>query len=208
VEEILHQGEQSEKEYDWLGATAQHEKALNLLPQDDFSKIGEIHERLGHALYRLAFQAESNSEFRERLRQSVVAYEKATKSYARLNESVKTGRTLRCNAVIAYIGYWLAPEAKEKKKMIDECWRLTKEALAAFEEAGEGWEYGKTHNQLSSSVVFAFCLDWDFQAREKMMREAVESGEQAIKFLSTLEDSRELARACARTAYYLGVFNY
>ena len=50
--------------------------------------------------------------------------------------------------MIAYVGYWLAAEAKEKKKKIDECWRLTKDALEAFREAGEGWEYGKTYNQL------------------------------------------------------------
>jgi hypothetical protein len=208
VEEILYQAEQLEKEYNWLGATGLHEKALNLLLQDDFAKMGEIHERLGYAFYRAAFQAESRDEFRDRLRQSVVSYEKATESYGRLNASVRTTRTSRSNAMIAYIGYWLAPEAKEKKKKIDECWRLTKDTLKAFKEADEGWEYGKTHNQLSSSVVFAFCLDWDFQAREKMMREAVESGEQAIKFLSAFEDSRELARACARTAYYLGVFDH
>jgi len=208
VEEILHHAEQLEKEYDWLGASAQHEKALNLLPESDFSRKGEIHERLGYALYRFAFQAESKDEFRDRLHQSSVAYEKAVELYGELNEPVKTARTLRCDAMIAYIGYWLAPEAKEKKEKIDECWRLTKEALVAFKEAGEGWEYGKTNNQLSNGVVFAFCLNWDFQAREKMMREAVESGEQAIKFLSEFEDTRELARACARTAYYLGVFDH
>jgi len=208
VEEILHQAERLEREYDWLRATELHEKALNLLPQDDFSKIGEIHERLGYAFYHFAFQAERKDEFRDRLRQSAVAYEKAVEFYGKLNEPVKTPRTSRCNAMIAYIGYWLAPEAKEKKKKIDECWRLTKEALAAFKEAGEGWEYGRTHNQLSSSVVFAFCLDWNFQAREKMMREAVENGEQAIKLLSTAKNPEELARAYARTAFFLAVFDY
>jgi hypothetical protein len=208
VEEILHHAEQLEKEYDWLRAAESYEKVLNLLPQDDFSKRGEFHERLGYAFYRFAFQAESKDKFRERLGQSAASYEKAVGCYGKLNEPVKTARTLRCDAMIAYIGYWLAPEAKEKKEKIDECWRLTKEALAAFKEASEGWEYGKTNNQLSNSVVFAFCLNWDFQAREKMMREAVESGEQAIKFLSTFQDSRELAKAYARTAYYLGVFDH
>ena len=208
MEEILHQVEQSEKNYDWLGATKLYEKALNLLPKDDFSKMGEIHERVGYAFYRFAFQPETKDEFRERLRQSTVAYEKAGEFYGKLNDPTRTPRTSRCNAMIAYIGYWLSKEAQEKKKMIDECWRLTKDALRAFKEAGEDWEYGITYNQLSSSVVFAFCLEWDFQAREKMMREAVESGEQAIEFLSHYEDSREHARACARTAYYLGVFDY
>ena len=126
MEEILHQAERSEKEYDWLEAAGFYEKALNLLPQDDFSKIAEIHERMGYAFYNFAFQAESKDEFRERLRQSTVAYEKAVEFYGKPNEPVKTARTSRCNAMIAYIGYWLATEAKEKKEKIDECWRLAR----------------------------------------------------------------------------------
>ena len=94
--------------------------------------------------------------------------------------------------MIAYIGYWLASEVPEKKRLINECWRLTKESLKAFEEAGEAWQYGRTYNQLSSSIVFGFCLEWNFQAREKLIREAVEYGEQAIKFLSSTEDPLNL----------------
>ena len=89
MEEILHQAEQLEKEYDWLGATESYEKALNLLPEDDFSRKGETHERLGYAFYRFAFQAESKDEFRERLRQSIVHYEKAMEFFGKLNEPVK-----------------------------------------------------------------------------------------------------------------------
>jgi hypothetical protein len=208
VEEILHQAEQSEKEYDWSVAAELYEKALNLLPQDDFSKRGDVNERLAYAFYRFAFQAESKDEFRERLRQSTVAYEKAVELYGKLNEPVKTPRTSRCNAMIAYIGYWLASEVHEKKKALNECWDLTKESLKAFEEAREASQYGKTYNQLSSSVVFAFCLEWNFQAREKLIREGVEHGERAIEFLSSIEGPCELARAYARTAVYLATFAY
>jgi hypothetical protein len=48
VEEILNQAERLEKEYDWLGAAESYEKALKLLPIDDFSGIGETCERLGY----------------------------------------------------------------------------------------------------------------------------------------------------------------
>ena len=208
MEEILHQAEQSEKEYDWPGAAQLYEKALKLLPQDDFSKVGEIRERLAYAFYRFAFQAESKDEFRERLRQSTVAYEKAVEFHGKLKEPVKTARTSRSNAMIAYIGYWLAPEAKEKKRQIDECWRLASEALKAFVEAGEGLEYGKTFNQLSKSADLSFCLEWNCQIRERVMREAVKYGEQAIKSLSTLQNDSELAKAYVKTADYLYAFGY
>jgi len=208
VEEILHQAEQSEKEYYWLGAAEWYEKALNLLPQDDFSKMGEIHERLGYALYRFAFQAETNKEFRDRLCQSTVAYGKAIEFYGRPKESVKTARTLRCNAMIAYIGYWLAAEAPEKKRLLGECWRLTLEALKASKESGKAEEYGETYNQLSANALLGFCLEWDYQARKKIIKELTEHGELGIKLLSTVDVLGELAKACAKTAFSLSLFAY
>ena len=207
MEEILHRAARLEKEYDWVGAAESYEKALNLLPQDDFSKIGEIHERLGYAFYRFAFQAESKDEFRERLRQSAVVYEKAIEFYGKLNGSVKTARTSRCNAMIAYISYWLTPETQEKKKMIDECWKLTKNALETF-EVGNALEYGKTFNELSASAELGFSLRETFQTREEIVREAVNYGEHAIDSLASLGDRYELARAYAKTAAYTAVVGY
>jgi len=208
MESILAQVKEQERKYDWLGATESYQKALGLVPEQDFSRKSEIYERLGYAFYRLAMQAESREEFKERMGQAAADYERAKEFYGRLSEPLKTARMLRCDATNAYIGYWLSSEVSEKKRLLDECWRLTKESLKAFKEAGEAWEYGKTYNQLSNSVVFGFCYEWDFQAREKMMREVIEHGEQAIKFLSTIGDPFELARAYARVTFYLGIFDY
>jgi hypothetical protein len=208
VEEILNQAERSEKEYDWLRAAEAYAKALDLLPRDDFLRRGETYERLGHAFYRLAFQAETNEQFRDRLDESTVAYERAVEFYGKLSEPVKTPRTSRCNAMIAYIGYWLASEKREKKRRIDECWRLASEALNAFERVGEGLEYGKTFNQLSKSADLSFCLEWNWQTRDRIIREAIKCGEQAISFFSSLQSDVELARAQVKTADYLYAFGY
>jgi tetratricopeptide (TPR) repeat protein len=207
VEEILHQAEQSEKEYDWAGATESYEKALNLLLPDDFSKIGEIHERLGYAFYRLAFQAEGKNDFGQRLRRAILNYEKAKELHQKLNEPTKTGRIPRCDAMTAYAGYWLAAEAPEKKRLLDECWQRTKEALDAFKEAGKALEYGKAYNQLASSAFLAYVLEWSFQAGEKMIREAMEHGERAVTLLSSVGDPCELARAYVKAAFYLITFS-
>jgi len=208
AEQILGKAAENEKEYDWLGAAEFYGKALSLVPEAGLMKFGQIQERMGYAFYRAAMQAESVNEFRDRMSHSVAHYEKAKESYEKMSEAGKTPRILRCDATIAYIGYWLASEVPEKKRLLEYCWRLAKESLKAFNEAGDGWEYGKTYNQLSSSVVFGFCLEWDFQAREKLTREAVEHGEQAIRSLSPFKDSCELATAYARTAFCLGVFDY
>lgn len=137
MEEILQQAEQLEKEYDWVGAAESYEKALNVLPEDDFSRKGEIHECLGYASYRAAFQAERNDEFKVRMSQAVAAYEKANRCNERLNEPVKTRRILHCNAMIVYMDYWLASESAEKKKLLDECWKIEKETIKACDENGD-----------------------------------------------------------------------
>ena len=208
MEEILHQAERLEKECDWLGAAESYERALKLLSENDFSNKGEAYERLGYAFYRAAFQAESNDEFRQRLRQAIEDYDKARELYQKLSEPKKTGIVLRCDAMNAYMGYWLASDASEKKKLLEECWRLTKRALEAFEGAGASLDYGKTYNMLSVSPLFEFTFESDFQARVRVMKETVEYGEKAIKFLSASDDVSELARAYAKTVVCLNVFGY
>jgi len=208
VELILKRADKQEKEYDWLGAAESYEKALGLVPDPDFSEKGEIYERLGYAFYRAAMQAENREEFKDRMCQAVANYENAKKFYGCLSEQAKKARMLRCDAMNAYIGYWLSSKVPEKKRLLNESWRLTKDSMKAFEEAGELCEFGKTYSQLSSSTIFIFTFEPDFKSREKVMREAVESGERAIKFLSGCEDPSELARVYAKTVVCLGVFGY
>jgi hypothetical protein len=208
VEELLNQAERLEKEYGWLGAAESYEKALKLLPEDDFSRKAETYERLGYAFYRAAFQAQNNDEFRQRLRQATADYEKAKELYQSLNERKKTGIVFRCDAMNAYMDYWSTSEASAKKKLLNKCWELTKRALEAFDAAGAALDYGKTFNQLSMSVILEFTLESNFQARTRIMKEAVECGEKATKFLSLSDDISELARAYARTVVCLNVFGY
>jgi hypothetical protein len=208
VEEILGQAERLEKDYEWFRAAGSYEKALKLLPEDDFSGKGETYERLGYAFYRAAFQAEGNDEFRQRLRRAIADYEKAREHYQKLNDPKKTGIVLRCDAMNAYIGYWLASGASEKKRLLDECWRFTEDSLRVLKESGEAREYGETFNQLSASALLGFCLEWDYQVGEKIIKEVVDHGESGIKLLSTLDEPDMLAKTFVRTAFALSVSAY
>jgi hypothetical protein len=208
VEAALIQAGEKEKEYDWLGAVEIYENCLASVSQEDVSRLGEIHERLGYALSRSAMQADSADEFRGRMHRAGLNYEKAREAYLRSSGHGRDPKAVRCDAMKAYVDHWLVTQASEKKKFLSECWTLAKESLKGFEEAAEPLEYGKTHNQLSSSTIFIFTREWDFRSREKIMLEAVETGEKAIKFLSKSNDASELARAYARTVVFLCVYGY
>jgi len=200
VEEILHRAERLEKEYDWVGAADSYEKALNLLPQDDFSKIGEIHECLGYASYRAAFQAERNDEFNVRMSQAVAAYEKANRCNERLNEPVKTRRILHCNAMIVYVGYWLASESAEKKKLLDECWKIEKEAIKACDENGDRAGVGKASIELANLLSDRLDLELDVRVRGEILDEGLNVGEKAIRIFSDVGSEHELAEAYCITS--------
>lgn len=202
IEDILRQATKQEREYHWLGAIRSYKKALCLVAKHDFSRRSEIHEQLGYAFHRAAMQAESIGEFRTRCAKSLDNYEKAKELHGKRGASGKTPRTFRCDANIAYLTHWLTSEVSEKKRLLDECWRLTKEALDGFQEAGEACEYGKTYNQLSVGAIYSFFYDWNFQNRESTVRAAADYGEQAIRYLTSFGDPHELARAYVRTATY------
>jgi tetratricopeptide (TPR) repeat protein len=195
VEEILHQAEQFEKEYDWLGAVGLYEKALKLLPEDDFSRRSETFERLGYAFYRAAFQAESHDEFRQRLRHAIASCEETKNLCGKSEEPTKTARISRCSAMIAYVNYWLAAEASERTRQLDECWRMEREALKVCEETGNQLGLGRACVELTEYLDDRLDLELNMQMREKILDEALRLGEKAIQVFSKAGDERELARA-------------
>jgi tetratricopeptide (TPR) repeat protein len=206
--DFLDEAEKFEKIYEWLKATESYREALKLLSEDDSSRRGRLLERSGYALYRAAMQAESSEEFRRRICGAITDYDGAKRFYERLSDVEKKARVLRCEAMIALMNYWLAEKAPEKKRLLEECWKLAKGALEAFEGAGASVDYGKAYNMLQISPVFEFTLESDFHARVRIMKETVECGEKAIRFLSASGDVSELARAYAKTVVCLAVFGY
>lgn len=206
AEPILDQATQQERSYDWLGAVESYKKALDMFPVQDSFRVGDIYERTGHAFYKVAMQAENQSEFRERMSQAIAAWERAKESYGRLGE-IEKGRTVRCDAMITFSSSWLTLEASEKKKLLDESWRLTKECLRAFDKVEDPLEYGRTYNRLLAGALYGFLLEWDYDARLTRMKEAVENGERAISLLSAPGDP-ELAKVYIGTGVCKAAYTY
>lgn len=202
AESILAKAKEQEQEHDWLGATDSYKRVLELVPGQVSLKQAETTERWGYALYHAARQADTAEEFRTRIGQSASRYEEARNLYSTLNS---VGRKLRCDAMIAHLGFWLASTPAEKKRLLTEAWKLTSQACEAFEQAGEAQEYGRTYNQVPYNARFASNLEWPLDARKALIREAVETGEQAVQLLASVEDPRELAKACFITAIHLEV---
>ena len=207
VEEILGKAKEEEGRYEWLKAADCYRKALTAVAETDFLRKGEISERLAYSVYKAAFQAEDSHEFRAEMTKASASYEEARATYEKSLDTGKMPRIHRCSAMIAFAGYWLATTAAERRKWVEECWALTKQALESF-TPGEKLEFGKTFTQLSlSNYLLSFFLDADgYDSCRNVINEGIRYGEQAIACLSQLGDQFHLAKAYAQTAIYKDIF--
>ncbi len=128
AERILAEAKEQEREHNWLGAADSYKSVLDLFLGQEV-KSAETIERLGYALYRTARQADTAEEFRARIGQSMMRYEEGRDLYEKLGS---VGRKLRCDAMLAHLGFWLTAKPAERKKLSTEAWRLTRQALEAF----------------------------------------------------------------------------
>ena len=203
MEEILHQAELLEKKYEWLRAAESYEEALKLIPDNDYLRIAQIYEHMGQAFHRAAMQAESQEEFRERLQRSIGAYEKAHGFYGGLEGKEKTALMLRCEAVIKYLGYWLTAVPSEKRKFLDECLELAKNALAGFQDSENNLEFSRTYNELRMVFMFRMwlTLDWEWNTAKSIVEMGVEWGEKALEMLFEVHDTHEIDKTRVTLAF-------
>jgi tetratricopeptide (TPR) repeat protein len=195
LEDILNQAERLEKEYDWVGAVELYEKALNLVPQDDVLRMGEIHEQLSHAFYRAAMRGETASEFRERIQRAVEACERAGGFYEKSTGEKKSGWIFRCRALSKYYGYWLTSNPSEKRALLDECLELEERALTFFTESGNMLEYVKTYNGLPLVFFLRATSEWNMQVAKSIVDRGLKWGEKAVAATSELDSLYETAGA-------------
>ena len=196
LENALAQAKSKEKRYEWFLASQFYAKAqAKVLEQENSMTAGEIQERIGFCYKNAAMQAESREEFREKMQYSIEAYEKASGFYETLLNTQAAARKLRCDAIVKYLGYWLASDPSEKRKLLDECMELESKALARFSESEDPFEYGKTYNELPFVFFHRVFLEKHRKTLTRVLEKGIQWGEKAIAGLSEIGDAYETARA-------------
>jgi len=189
VEAILGQAVEQERNYDWSGAVELCLSALSMVPKKDMLKTAEIRERIGYGMFRAAMQADSVEEFKKRMRMSVESYETA----AELFEKAQPTTGLYCRAMARYFDSWLVEEPSRKKELLDDCWRLIKEAMEGFDAAGDQLGYGKALRGLPLCLLDRDALAGDWQDAKRNVEEALKYAQEAAQRLSQAEFQNELA---------------
>jgi hypothetical protein len=186
LEGILAQAEEYERRYEWLQAETCHRKALKgLLDKKKYVKAGEVQERIGLCLDRAAFQAETQEEFNDRMKQAVEAYNDAYETYRKLSDGRGSASMLRCKAIAKYLSHWISSDPSEVLRLLDESLEYQRESLTAYANTGDKRGYVHTFSQLPLLIHHRVWREYnDASARIKLIEEGIEWGERSLEFLS------------------------
>ena len=149
LEPLLNKANELEKKYEWLQASKSYTKASEiLLKEKDFVNAAELAERLGHCYFKAADQAETNKEFRKRMKQAVEAYKKELELLEGEVVENKQIKIIHAQALIAYVKAVLERRLLEKKKLLDEWWVLENQVVSGYEKIIDFCSAGKVCNEL------------------------------------------------------------
>jgi len=200
LEALLDRARVQEMQYDWSGAEETYVKVLQSVPSQDSFITAEILERKAYAQYRASFQVDTKETFREGVREALEFYAKAKISYEKASRLDSKARISRCDSMTSCLEYWQMEEANDKKKSISAAWNHAIEAVNGFKSSYSTLEYARTFVHLWFCAAMLFNYADDIEGRKKPLINALELGEQAIKFLDDTGEREELAMVLVRTA--------
>ena len=204
LEHLLDKAKEHEKKYSWLQAAECYKKASELtLDEKDFLKTVDFQDKTSFSFYKAAFQAQSNIEFKERMKLAIQEYQNEITILGQLKEDNKQLRIKRITALIAYIRSWLEEAPKERKKLLDEWWTIENQVLEAYESVGDVHSVGLVCTDLIEFSQYIRYWLSDSSEAVIMEKESLRLAEKAISALSKSGDNFQLARAyCFASVWY------
>jgi hypothetical protein len=190
---LMKKAKEHEEKYEWFEAAKSYEQALQLEPGT--VTLADLSERIGFCYSLASRQAESEEESR-RLRQSAVeAYKNAAQLLEKEDSLKSQGRSAHCKAVAEYLSSWIEVNPSGKRERLDECLRLGKKSLEAYEKEGDELDYGKMCNGILTCVLERFYVASDWRELRNIVQEGMDYVNKTIQVLSKLDNKDELLRA-------------
>ena len=204
---LLKKAKEQEKKYEWLDSADFYKEASSLV-QEDYAKASEIQERIGYCFLRAAFQAETNEQFRSRLRQSADAYQKTISLYQKTLTEDKEAKINHAEAMVAYVRARVESNIPKKRKLLAEWEKLENDALKYYEKVGNKLAIGKICNELVERSLDKRTLASNWNDIKENMLQAVNYAEKAIDALSEVDNDYELTRAylIAYSSYFAALW--
>ncbi len=198
--QLLGHAKELERTYDWSGAARAYERLLQVTPQSDPRRMGELSEEVGRCHFKSAMQARNLDECRERLEESKRSYKEALDLLRKSGDLNAEPRACRCEAILSYLGFWTTTEVARKRRSCSEAWSFATKAMAGFEAKQAPAEVVRTFNELFLSAMLSVHFSGDPKVRESILRDVLSYGERISNLAVDAVGSADMAGALVRTA--------
>jgi hypothetical protein len=204
LEPLLKKAKEHEKLYEWLQAAECYKKAFDsIVDEKDVIGAVDFQEKIAFSLFKAAFQSETNTEFKKRMKLAIQAYKKEITILETSKEKNKQVKIKQAEASVAYTRSWIEENPKKRKKLLDEWWTIGNQVLEAYESAGEFHSVGLVCTDLIEFSQYTRVWLSNFSEEVMLEKEAIRLAEKAIHALSKSNDYSQLARAyCFASIYY------
>ena len=202
-ESLLDKAKELEKKYEWLQAIEYYKKGSSLvLESNELTKIAELQEKIGFCFFRGAFQAESNTDFRSRMKLAARAYEEVVILLEKAQEEEESAQINHAKAMVKFMNFWLATVPSKMKELVEDWRKFEIEALKAYEKVGDRLGIGITCTNLAEDHFGqAVSITSDWALLEQKIEEGIHYGEKAIEALSDVDAEHALVRAYMWTSF-------
>jgi hypothetical protein len=206
LESLLDRAKELEKKYEWLRATEFYHKAVTqTIETKDFFETAKLQEKVGYCYFRAALQAQQPEQNKKRMQQSIKAYDSSVDSIKKNSSYGHKAKIAHNQGWSLFLKSWLETDLLQKKKLLEEWWKLESSNFKIYDELDDHQSAGKIYNDLIElSAVDRFFAVTDNSELRKIAKEGVELGEKAIKFLLKVNNINELARAYCWTSWNYG----
>ncbi|UCD97164.1 MAG: hypothetical protein JSV35_03720 [Candidatus Bathyarchaeota archaeon] len=195
--------ELQEKKFEWIAAIKFYERAAAAALKEHLDhEAAKLTRRIGVCYLRAALKAGSSREFKNRMRLALNQYKEAAKAFKEATGPLKQAEILRCQADAAYVSFCLQDDGVSRKRWLDKCLNREKTALICYLKSNDQLNLGRTYSKLNRYLVERLSLEWNRQTRQRILREALECGENAISIFQELNEKHELSRAYYTTAIH------
>ena len=132
---LLEKAKELEKKYEWLQAEEVYQRASDIaVKHDDLENIAQLYDKRGFCFFKAAFQAETNNQFKEKVKVAIQTYQQAINFLENGTNKNTLVEINNLKAKIAYGKSWFEFEPPKKKIFIDEWWQLKSKILKQLEK--------------------------------------------------------------------------
>jgi len=187
---------QKERRYDWFGAAIDYNKSVKAhLASKNFLWAGEVQRRIGLCFHRAAFLAETLKEFQKRIESATDAYQRGVEIFGKMGNRQREARISGCKAKGMYVRLWIERDVSARRRLLHRCCVLAEKALDVHKRTGDEQGFARVCNDLVFYLDERLRIVSRKNVAQKLLEEADNYCERAIKASSALGDEYEIARA-------------